>query len=191
MRDTSMRGASMRGTSMRGTPMRGTPMRGTSMRGTPLRGIPMNLTGSEIRFVLFGPDGRVTRVEPCIFTVALVIMSAQLALKHLYLSVLADAGLSDVISVTESVLTGRNTVTTGELDREPKAITDTLARHEKLLARHGYVPHGRVPHGCVPHGAYTSWVCTSWRVYLMGMYLMGVVYVEAFRFFNLVFGEKS
>jgi hypothetical protein len=24
----------------------------------------MNLTGCEIRFVLFGPDGRVTRVEP-------------------------------------------------------------------------------------------------------------------------------
>jgi hypothetical protein len=64
-------------------------------------------------------------------------MSAQPALKHTYLSVLAAAGLGGVISVTGSVLTSRNTVTTEELDRKLdrklKPITDTLARHDKRL----------------------------------------------------------
>ena len=68
-------------------------------------------------------------------------MSAQPALKHTYLSVLAAAGLGGVISVAGSVLTSRNTVTTEELDRKLdcklKPITDTLARHEKLLENHG------------------------------------------------------
>ena len=49
-------------------------------------------------------------------------MSAQPALKHMYLSVLAAAGLGGVISVVGNVLTIRN-------------ITDTLARHEKLLEK--------------------------------------------------------
>jgi hypothetical protein len=62
-------------------------------------------------------------------------MSAQPALKHIYLSVLAAAGLGGVISVAGSVLTSRNTVTTEELDRKLKPITDTLARHEKLLEK--------------------------------------------------------
>ena len=66
-----------------------------------------------------------------------LIMSAQPALKHIYLSVLAAAGLGGVISVAGSVLTSRNTVTTEELDCKPKPITDTLARHEKLLENHG------------------------------------------------------
>jgi hypothetical protein len=64
-------------------------------------------------------------------------MSTQPALKHIYLSIFAAAGFSDVISVAGSVLTSRNTVTTEELDRKLKPITDTLARHEKFLEKIG------------------------------------------------------
>jgi hypothetical protein len=60
-------------------------------------------------------------------------MSTQPALKHIYLSIFAAAGFSDVISVAGS----RNTVTTEELDRKLKPITDTLARHEKFLEKIG------------------------------------------------------
>jgi hypothetical protein len=72
-----------------------------------------------------------------------------------------------------------------------------------LVARvpHGRVSHGRVPLGCVSHWAYTSPDVYLIGVCLMGVHftgcapqdvhLMGVVCVEAFRFFNLVFGKKS
>jgi hypothetical protein len=49
-------------------------------------------------------------------------------------NLLAAAGFSGAISVTRSVFMSRNTVTTEELDRKLKPITDTLARHENLLA---------------------------------------------------------
>jgi hypothetical protein len=59
----------------------------------------------------------------------------------------------------------------------------------------------RVPHGRAPHCASTSWVCTSWActswactspsLRFLGVHLMGVVCLEAFRFFNLGFWEKS
>jgi hypothetical protein len=62
-------------------------------------------------------------------------MSAQPALKHTYLSVLAAAGLGGIISIAGSVFTSRNTVTTEQLDRRLQPITDTLARHEKLLEK--------------------------------------------------------
>jgi hypothetical protein len=64
-------------------------------------------------------------------------MLSQLALKHVYLPVLAAAALGGVISVGGSVLTTRNLVTTEELDNKLKPINATLARHEKILDNHG------------------------------------------------------
>jgi len=62
-------------------------------------------------------------------------MSAQPAVKHMYLSVISAAGLGGLISVGGSAFLNRNTVTTEELDRKLKPITDTLARNEKLLEK--------------------------------------------------------
>jgi hypothetical protein len=65
-------------------------------------------------------------------------MSSQPALKRLYLPVLAAAGFGGAISVAGSVFMSRNTVTGElhhELHRRLKPITDTLARHGKLLEK--------------------------------------------------------
>jgi hypothetical protein len=51
----------------------------------------------------------------------------------IYLSVLAAAGFGGVISVPGSVFTSRNTVTTEELDRKLKPITDELTEMDKRL----------------------------------------------------------
>jgi membrane protein DedA with SNARE-associated domain len=65
-------------------------------------------------------------------------MSAQLALKHTYLSVIAAAGISGLISAAGSYLMGKRVNDT--LARHGKLherTNDTLARHEKLLEYHG------------------------------------------------------
>ena len=61
-------------------------------------------------------------------------MSAQPALKHIYLSVLAAAGFGGVISVAGSVFTSRNTVTTEELDRMLKPIKTEIAATKTEMA---------------------------------------------------------
>jgi hypothetical protein len=55
-------------------------------------------------------------------------MSAQSALKHVYLSVLATAGLGGAISVLGTVLTSRNTVKTEDLDLQRLRLTSSSAK---------------------------------------------------------------
>jgi hypothetical protein len=69
-----------------------------------------------------------------------------------------------------------------------------MGLHLTRFSLYGHGPHGRgthrcVSHGCVPRGVYLISVYLI-SVHLLGVHLMGVVYLEAFRCFNLAFWEK-